>query len=730
MTGGAQAGDDKDAADVAAVVKACSGLLRPPAEWTPPAGYPDSLALAVIDAIWSIGTRYPVTRGVIGRYRSLRARQHADASHDSLTDLLATYERLGGVDAFIEKVGTRNRVSTRPGAARKGEVVQQAAALLTSLGIDTAANFLGADGTPAGDQAREAWSALPGQGSGTSWRYLRMLLGLPDVKPDRMIIRFVAAALQVEEGSVAAERAVRLVRAAAEHLGVDQRALDHEIWEYQSGQCGSHDPLSDREHLQALAHAFIGAAFPALAELRVIPTSVYNPFVRVGHDYEGTVVMGLPEFKELEAALERRYPQRFARTEGPGLSDSEFALHYVFSFLEAATARCGGGPDTFEADTEAVQKSFDELVAVLEAAGDQLHCCRAVSHLTTETGEPVRIGEITVYPDTGLGSVFKRTRELIPRAGADEPPRIYDPPQSLVVATASSPSSDPYPARREISGLVDRFLLLARLLFAGTHQSCWQITGTPTVVSRMNPHQRTFGKQGMNHRMQRAVRLRDEHAPLFAALSGLLDAASVRQPGVVVSSLQVALSRFDSAHEAHDDYESIVDLATAFEAALISDGAEHDAISLRLRSRAAALLATESDPGHAIFKDVQALYDVRSKLVHGGRITEKYLRKMISGVSTVPDAAPFGVAFAFAVDRLRDLVRRALLARICLATGPEPLWPLDSTESIDAQLADDPQRIRWREHWRNELTAFGAAAAAEAAPHGDSPWTTNQSAKD
>jgi hypothetical protein len=40
--------------------------------------------------------------------------------------------------------------------------------------------------------------------------------------------------------------------------------------------------------------------------------------------------------------------------------------------------------------------------------------------------------------------------------------------------------------------------------------------------------------------------------------------------------------------------------------------------------------------------------------VHGERIKESDLRKWIYSVSAVADDAPFGVAMAFAVDRLRD----------------------------------------------------------------------------
>lgn len=92
------------------------------------------------------------------------------------------------------------------------------------------------------------------------------------------------------------------------------------------------------------------------------------------------------------------------------------------------------------------------------------------------------------------------------------------------------------------------------------------------------------------------------------------------------------------------------------------------------------------------------------------------LLRDIRKVSTVPEDVPDREAVAHAVERLRDLVRRALLARICLATGDRPRWPLHTDESIDAVLVDDECRRAWREAWRDALATIDAPAAA------DRPW--------
>ncbi len=115
---------------------------------------------------------------------------------------------------------------------------------------------------------------------------------------------------------------------------------------------------------------------------------------------------------------------------------------------------------------------------------------------------------------------------------------------------------------------------------------------------------------------------------------------------------------------------------------------------------------------------VGALYGLRSTIVHGGNLTERKLENTLRKISTVPDQGStvrFGDRLGHALDRIRDLVRRAILVRLCLATGDAAPWPLNAGEPIDGQLADDEIRQRWREHWRRRLAALGVPSAAEKA---------------
>ena len=90
-------------------------------------------------------------------------------------------------------MGNRQRTSSRNGIL-KAEAVLCEARILEDEGVAVPADL-----TAAGEERlqhlRARWSTVPGQASGVSWRAFCMLVGLAEVKPDRMIRRYVATAL-------------------------------------------------------------------------------------------------------------------------------------------------------------------------------------------------------------------------------------------------------------------------------------------------------------------------------------------------------------------------------------------------------------------------------------------------------------------------------------------------------------------------------------------------------
>ena len=217
--------------DLPALLSHIRLTLRPSDEWLEPEGYPDSLGLCVLDSIWSIGVRYGGVQKVVTQYRALRRGSGGDPSLDSAADLRKAIARAGGPERFADALNNRQLTSTRSGIL-KADAVDQACSALMDVGVITADELRSAE--PAvREGAKKAWRGVRGQRSGISWRYLLLLAGDQEVKPDRMIVRFVAAGIRRTPRT---GEAADLLTAAATNLNVPVRALDQAAWRQQSGR--------------------------------------------------------------------------------------------------------------------------------------------------------------------------------------------------------------------------------------------------------------------------------------------------------------------------------------------------------------------------------------------------------------------------------------------------------------------------------------------------------------
>ncbi|MEX2622392.1 MAG: hypothetical protein WD651_01540 [Acidimicrobiia bacterium] len=478
--------------------------------------------------------------------------------------------------------------------------------------------------------------------------------------------------------------------------------------------------MTREDEFRRAAEAFLRAAWVVLECQHVVPTSWFHPYIEVGRDYSGPDVAALPEYKSLEDLISASAP-RFG--DGMPLGERDFPAQYIFSFLQAFVARSARESSLFAPTGHPVEASIDDLVAAVDATSWEVGCCRVVSHLTTVDSNEVEIGGVTISP---LGNAAHSTRREVVDVigsvikGADtafgrEAPVVYAPPESVLIVRAMAPK--PFDVAPVLSSRIERFLLALRLLWAGTCESVFEVQGEIALVRRFTPTLVRFRGAGPSllsptTRVRRTVRLGADDGPRIQGLWSAIEAAEQPREGMALTSFAVAVQKFQLSYHAHTWYDQLVDLATALEAAL--SGRDTTDVLLRLRTRAAALLATDQDPAAAVFADVGTLYSLRSSLVHGGELSEKRLRNLIMRVSTVPPDALLGTATGYVVDRVRDLVRRSLLARICLAADhEESLWPLDAEPGVDAALADDNARTLWRECWRDRLASFDALFAAD-----------------
>jgi hypothetical protein len=190
-------------------------------------GYPN-LPLCIIDAIFSINANYTSTENTVKRFVA-----YFDAS-DSLTvrELVDLYAQ-HSVEFMAEEVyKNRQRTSTKNGIL-KAEAVLEVAKVLLKYGVNTLEDMQKVTSHAA---FRADYRAIRGQSSGVSLRYFYMLAGVEaEIKPDRMIVRFIEAALGRK---VNVKECHKLLVAAAEELrakypDVTPRSLDHIIWRYQ-----------------------------------------------------------------------------------------------------------------------------------------------------------------------------------------------------------------------------------------------------------------------------------------------------------------------------------------------------------------------------------------------------------------------------------------------------------------------------------------------------------------
>lgn len=202
-----------------------------------PDGYADSMALCVMDAIWSMGIRYSAVEKLIGRYcKWLQKNARGSTATRSLDELIGDIEFAGGPEQFAgSAVKNRSRTSSRNGIL-KAEAVLDASRILSSKGVNHPKDLQERHDDP---ELKRLWCEVRGQSSGISWHYLLILAGVEDVKADRMIVRFVERA--VGRSPVSPIDAYDLVLAAHGHLSeeipsLSLRSLDHTIWSAQRGR--------------------------------------------------------------------------------------------------------------------------------------------------------------------------------------------------------------------------------------------------------------------------------------------------------------------------------------------------------------------------------------------------------------------------------------------------------------------------------------------------------------
>ena len=194
-----------------------------------PGGWPEDIEAALVDAVFSARAVYRSKRGRGVHAEVVAWRDARSRTHFTLDALVAEIDDAGPAEwarRFGNSQVSPGRPASAPGGASKAATTRQAARALTNLGIsvDTQIDINNVD------TVKTALRSVPGLGYATV-NYFLMLLGLPGVKPDRMIHRFVMDATGHDFTNTGAERTIS---AAARQLDVQPNELDHAIWSYES----------------------------------------------------------------------------------------------------------------------------------------------------------------------------------------------------------------------------------------------------------------------------------------------------------------------------------------------------------------------------------------------------------------------------------------------------------------------------------------------------------------
>ena len=220
-----------------ALTQECRSLFGDTSHWITADGYTNSLALAIIDSIYSTGSHYQSVVNVVNKYREYRHAQGADADRDGTEELLATFHEAGGSAQWAELVDNRKPAHTRPDAPLKAAVIQQAATALHELGIRTRDDVHAAHAKDHWfSELKKTWLRLPSQSSGVTFNYFLILSGFQSVKPDRMVIRCVEEHAGLRGKDITPMQAAELIAQVAAQYPTEPRMLDHVIWRHVSGR--------------------------------------------------------------------------------------------------------------------------------------------------------------------------------------------------------------------------------------------------------------------------------------------------------------------------------------------------------------------------------------------------------------------------------------------------------------------------------------------------------------
>jgi hypothetical protein len=240
-----------------------------------------------------------------------------------------------------------------------------------------------------------------------------------------------------------------------------------------------------------------------------------------------------------------------------------------------------------------------------------------------------------------------------------------------------------------------RFMQTLRLATAATSVERMVWPGEPSMI-HVQPQEAWPQVEDIGDTWwRRVVTLTPDHLPGLRRLAAMVDrlefpAAAKKKKGAL-PAIVIAIRRYSRSHRVPLWQDTMLELATALEACLGPRSKDQE-IGLTLRTRAAHLLAhDDSEQAETIYRD---LYNLRSDIIHGNpkwtRTPEDFWSDR--GYEHIFERDRMHTL----LDRWRDIVRRAITARLMLGDarlGDDPPWPLVGEEPpVDRYLARRDRR--------------------------------------
>ena len=464
-------------------------------------------------------------------------------------------------------------------------------------------------------------------------------------------------------------------------------------------------PLDERarQRIRDAALTFVQDAFLRLEAARALPLvgqeSPWLEHTRIRN------VLGHDAGAGLTAALESELPVRFQR-----LSLLPSAKDYAIGLLRGVVANVtveGLYPLRAQPD---LMDLVEELLQLVDTWDQTIRSIRLLTDIDVSEVAGSMVAGVRLEPVRDLQQTLSRElKEAVTAVDRIHVSLWSREPRALAI-TEVTDARDAWQLALNVRPRLHYVATALRLLTGATISQSVEVYGQPTMVHATDPMAfEVDPESGTLWRRIGALQPAD-----LAGLRGLVEILERldKRPPRELPSLVVAIGRFNRAHRPAGWQDLVVDLAIGVEAALAAPGERED-LTLALRSRAAHLLASPEDPTPEIFKHVGELFKLRGSVVHGSIVPESEWTRIFAkrGINQVL----VGDRLAITMDRWRDLLRRALLARLLLSgvsVSSDGPWPLRGGKgSIDGQLVGAAGRHEWRVLMRKRARELGISRA-------------------